>query len=124
MAFRKDWLLQHGLDKEHLACITAREDSMEPTIRSGDTLLISVYFHNEGTQDKQRLVLGLKRRDRAGKEGIFVLRIDGSLIVKRLQPDPGKGYMVRSDSPEYGPLNRETKDVDIVGRVVWIGRRI
>ena len=124
MAFRKDWLSRHSLQPEHLCFITARGDSMEPTIRTGDTLLVSVYQYNAGSADKQRLKHGLPPGKRSGKEGIFVLRMDGGLVVKRLQPDPGKGYIVRSDNSEYRPLEISADDVDFVGRVEWIGRRL
>lgn len=124
MAFRKDWLQRHGLVPQNLCFIAARGDSMEPLIRSGDTLLVSVYFHNEGTPSRQRLVHGLEPEKSSGKEGIFVLRIDGGLVVKRLQPDMNGGYHIRSDNHEYEPVFKKAEDLVIVGRVEWIGRRL
>ena len=120
MAFRKDWLQQHGLQPEKLCFITARGDSMEPLIRSGDTLLVNVYFHNDGA----RLVHGLGPGKRAGQEGIFVLRLDGGLVIKRLQPDLDGGYKIKSDNHEYSELYKKAEELTIVGKVEWIGRRL
>jgi transcriptional regulator with XRE-family HTH domain len=124
MAFRKDWLKQHDLPPEKLCFLTAKGDSMEPTIRPGDTLLVTVYFHNRGPAHKQDLVKGLEPGQRAGKEGIFVLKLDGGLVVKRLQPDLEGGYHIRSDNLRYEPLYKEATKLEIVGKVEWVGRRL
>lgn len=121
MAFRKDWLRQHNLHAEDLCFIEADGDSMEPNIRSGDTLLVRVYVHHEGSKIEH----GPERSDLPAREGIFVLRLgDGGLVVKRLQPDLEGGYHVRSDNHEYEPLYMKAEDLVIVGRVEWIGRRL
>jgi len=124
MAFRKDWLKMHGLAPEKLSFLTAKGDAMDPTIRPGDSLLVTVYFHNQGTAHKQDLVKGLAPGQRAGQEGIFVLKLDGGLVVKRLQPDLEGGYHVRSDNPRYEPIYKKADDLTIVGKVEWIGRRL
>lgn len=124
MAFRRDWLRRHNLHEKDLCFITARGDSMHPTIRSGDTLLVRVFYHNAGTEDRQELVHGLDPKKQAGLEGIFVLRMDDGLVVKRLQPDLKGGYTVKSDSDEYDDLQAAAKDLVIVGRVEWVGRRL
>jgi phage repressor protein C with HTH and peptisase S24 domain len=124
MAFRNDWLKQHDLPSEMLCFLTAKGDAMEPTIRPGDALLVTVYFHNRGPAHKQDLVKGLEPSQRAGKEGIFVLKLDGGLVVKRLQPDLEGGYHIRSDNSRYEPLYKKAEDLVIVGKVEWIGRRL
>ena len=40
LAYRKDWLKLRGLFAKDLNCVTARGDSMEPTIHSKDMLLV------------------------------------------------------------------------------------
>ena len=97
---------------------------MDPTIRSGDTLLVHVYFHTTGTKSRQQIVQGLDPKSQAGLEGIFVLRMDDGLVVKRLQPDLKGGYTIKSDSGEYDDLHAKSDQLTIVGRVEWIGRRI
>lgn len=107
MAFRSDWLRREGLDPTKLAVIRAKGDSMEPTINDGDVMLV-------------RLKNGEPPRD-----GLHVLRLDGGLFVKRLQFDLG-GVRVISDNPLYQSrdLSRaELAELDLVGRVVWAGKR-
>ncbi len=45
---------------------------MEPTIRSGEVLLFD-----------------MSEQGRQLRDGIFVVRLEGSIVVKRLQPTPG-----------------------------------
>lgn len=107
MTFRTEWLRREGFDPAKLAVIRAQGDSMEPTINDGDVMLV-------------RLNGGEPPRD-----GLHVLRLDGGLFVKRLQFDLG-GVRVISDNPLYQSrdLSRaELAELDLVGRVVWAGKR-
>jgi len=116
-AFRRDWLSERGLRADRLALISARGDSMRPTINAGDTLLIDM-------------------GDAPVRDGIYVIRMGGELYVKRIQRLPGGLAKVRSDNQAYEafeiPLNGswvagDGEDVGrdrIVGRVVWIGHVI
>ena len=64
------------------------------------------------------------RGDRRVRGGIYVLRLDGVLNVKRLVPEGSRKVIVRSDNrtyPDLPPLDRAR--LDLVGRVVWSGRR-
>ncbi|MEW6691587.1 MAG: S24 family peptidase [Pseudomonadota bacterium] len=106
LAFRRDWLKQEGLDPAHLAAIRARGDSMEPTIQSGDTLLVDL------------------RMTTPRADGIYIIEQDGGLSAKRIQRAPDGTLYIKSDNPAYqtfvlGPDAR----VNIVGRLAWFGRR-
>jgi hypothetical protein len=59
----------------------------------------------------------------AGKGGIFVMRLDGVLMVKRLRAAVG-GIEVVSDNPAYPLRLLPARDVDVVGRVAWLSRAI
>lgn len=92
------------LRPETSAMLTARGDSMEPTIHDGDRIVVD------------------ERDRRVGPHpAIFVLRIDGALLVKRVARVVGD-YLVTSDNPAYPPLSVDA--VDIVGRVVWLSRSL
>ena len=92
-----------GVRAENLSIITARGDSMLPTIADGDELLVD-------------------RADRKpGGDALFVARIDGTLVVKRLTPAP-EGVIVTSDNPAYPA--RSVAALDIIGRVVRLTRRL
>jgi|SRR5690242_6142530 len=85
-----------------LSLIRAAGDSMAPTILDGDELLVD-------------------RGDRrVGSSGaIFVLRYDGTLLVKRVSRHTG-GYRIASDNPAHAPFT--TNAIELIGRVVWLSR--
>lgn len=106
LAFRRDWLTREGISTNDLAVIEARGDSMEPTIGSGDLLLIDLAQRNPAIP------------------GIFVLRTDDTLLVKRLQLDLRGQVVARSDNHAYGELVASPDEIDVIGRAVWSGRRL
>lgn len=112
MRFSEDWLrIELGVRLRDLCLIRASGDSMEPTFRSGDALLVD------------------RRATIPDREGIYIMRSGASLLVKRLQLLPSRRVRVSSDNPLYQPyelliseLNDD--DVAVIGRVVWSGRRL
>ncbi len=88
-----------GVRAAALSIVTARGDSMLPTIADGDELMV------DGD-------------DRAG-EGLFVLRHEGALVVKRLLRRGGALHLV-SDNTAYPAL--EANNPKIIGRVVRLSR--
>jgi phage repressor protein C with HTH and peptisase S24 domain len=109
LAFDPAWLRRLTDDVRRLSMITVRGDSMSPTLSDGDEILV-----DEGDA-AARL-----------RDGVYVLRMDDALLVKRLALNPsGRSMTVCSDNPAY--LNWpdcDPADFDIVGRVVWAGGRI
>lgn len=107
MAFRTDWLRREGFDPAKMAVIRAKGDSMEPTINDGDVILLRL------------------KNGEAPRDGLYVLRLDGGLFVKRLQFDLG-GVRIISDNPLYKSRDlskSELAELDLVGRVVWAGKK-
>ena len=109
MAFDALWLRRLGIgDSSRLSLIRVEGDSMAPTLSDGDEILV------DGGDAGGRL-----------RDGIYVLRIDDALVVKRLALAPGRRVSVRSDNDSYpGWPDCDLAAIDIVGRVVWAGRRI
>lgn len=107
LAFKTDWLQYIGVQKGEIALISAAGDSMEPTVVGGDLLILDM------------------RKGMEWRDGIYVLRVDGDLLAKRLQRSMDGGLLVRSDNPAYREevITLENLDqVQIVGRVAWFGR--
>lgn len=110
LAFRAEWVrTELNTSPAHLVLISAIGDSMEPTLRSHDLLLID------------RSVQSVKQ------DSIYAFAVDGELRVKRIQRLFDGCLVVKSDNPGYGtetlsPAQAET--INIVGRVVWFGRRM
>ena len=110
IAFDAAWLRRLGAgDVRRLSTIRVEGDSMAPTLTDGDEILVD------------RSEAGERLRD-----GIYVLRLDDALLVKRLSVNPAaRTISVASDNPAYpGWPDCPLDTVDVVGRVVWAGRRI
>jgi hypothetical protein len=103
--FAARWLREQGLEPAMLSAIVVAGDSMEPTLRDGDEILV----------DRTRRPL---------RDGIHVVRLDDSLLVKRIDTGrPGTIALV-SDNPAYRPIELAPGEVTVVGRVVWKGGRL
>lgn len=105
-AFSRSWLARKGLKHENLAVVTANGDSMEPTVRSGDILLVD---------------LSVKR---VSPDGIYLIEKDNELFCKRLQRLFDGGVSIMSENTKYetqhlSPASAEA--LHVVGRVIWIG---
>ncbi len=110
MLFRMQWLRSvTAAPLEQLAAIPVDGDSMEPTLRTGDHALVD-----------------LTQRQPRRKDGLYVIRTDGGLQVKRVSAHPSTGRLViRSDNPAYESYTDvDPASVEILGRVIWIGRRV
>jgi len=109
MAFQASWLRRIAPDPAGLSIIQVDGDSMAPTLGDGDDILV------DRGDAAERL-----------RDGIYVLRKDGMLLVKRIAPDPGgRRLAIHSDNPAYPDWpDCDPATIDIIGRVVWAGRRI
>ena len=109
LAFDPRWLRDLGADPRALSIIRVEGDSMAPTLSDGDDILV------DGSDAAGRL-----------RDGIYVLRMDDGLMVKRVARAPGQGRLsVISDNPQYPSwIDLPMSDVRRVGRGVWTGRRV
>lgn len=103
--FSERWLREMGLAAPMLSAIAVTGDSMEPTLRDGDEILVD-------------------RTPRPPRDGIHVVRLDDALMVKRLDTSRPGAIVLISDNPAYRPLECQPDDVEVIGRVVWKGGRI
>lgn len=108
LAFKRQWVKSLGLQSDKLALITAKGDSMEPTIKDGSLLLVDT-------------------RSNPLSDGIYVLKFDGLLMAKRLTKNPiDQAVTIQSDNNSYPPFTArhdQVRMLDVVGRVVWIGQK-
>lgn len=109
IAFDEGWLRKLGAGSDAVTMIRVEGDSMAPSLGDGDDILVAM--------DESA---GTRRRD-----GIYVLRMDDALIVKRLAFRPDGRLSVTSDNPLYPSYPDVAPDeIAIVGRVIWAGRRV
>jgi len=107
IAFDPAWLAQFPYHENQLSIVMVEGDSMLPTLVDGDDILVAQYDM------------------RARKDGVYVIRMDDALMVKRLSFGPGQSIDIMSDNPSY----RNWHGVDphllnIIGHVIWVGRKI
>lgn len=83
---------------------------MEPTIKPNDLLLV------DRSPDKKR------------EDGVYLLHINGGLYVRRVERRIEGGLIIRGDKPGAAPEEKISKEresqLDLIGRVVWVGRRL
>lgn len=89
--------------------IEVRGDSMEPTLWSGDRVMID---------------LG----DRSlSQEGVFALWDGDGVAVKRLErvrPSDPPTLRLISDNPRHRAVELLAEEVNVIGRVVWVARKM
>ncbi len=103
--FAARWLRGQGLDPSQLSAIAVTGDSMEPTLRDGDEILV----------DRSR---------RAPSDGIHVVRTGDALLVKRLETGRPGAIGLISDNPAYRAIELPAGEVEVIGRVVWKSGRL
>ncbi|MEM6682246.1 MAG: S24/S26 family peptidase [Pseudomonadota bacterium] len=109
LAFRRDWIKSvSNAPVDQLAVVRVEGDSMYPTLTHGDHVLI----------DRQQTDIA--------RDGIYVLRVDDSLQIKRILVHPGtRQIKIKSDNPLFDHWNDcAPESLSILGRAVWVGRRL
>lgn len=109
LAFKREWITQSlGCQPDKICVIQVRGDSMTPTINDADLLLLDMREISQRT------------------EGVYVIQLDGSLLVKRISYKINGSVEVISDNARYGTqtlTEKQGKDLAFIGRVVWHGRK-
>ena len=99
-----------NMDPENLVIVNIVGDSMYPFIREGDIVIVNL-THKQ-----------------LGQDGYYVINHNGYLRVKKLQLlISQQKILVSSVNPEYKDeyIDKDTEeDMIIVGKVVWLGKRI
>lgn len=107
LAFRKDWLREHGVKPEKALLVTVTGESMKPSIHPGDLVLLDL--------DRTEIVNG---------QPYIFNDADGATRLKRLHRLGHDALALVSDNPDHPPELRHGLDaerVKVVGRIVWSG---
>lgn len=92
-----------------LSVVEVQGDSMEPTLRSGDRVLVDHTDLNPA------------------KPGVFAIWDSNATVVKRLEQIPGSDPAVLvliSDNKHHRRYTVRAEAVRVLGRVVWFSRRL
>ena len=113
IAFKTSWIFDviHS-PPEDLTLVHVTGDSMEPTLSDKDLVMIDRGYDAQKPRD-----------------GLFLVRLDETLLVKRLQCLIGGQIEISSDSSGYKPFTVnldqvDEKDFAVIGQVVWVGKKI
>lgn len=107
IAFDPKWLRQFPYDSKCLSLVSVEGDSMLPTLSDGDDIMVA-------------RIENIRRKD-----GIYVLRFDDVLMVKRLSFGPNGKVDVISDNPSYSDWrDKEGSQLHIIGPVIWVARKL
>ncbi len=109
LAFPRDYLRKiTKSNPRNLAIISVKGDSMEPTLRDDDVVML----------DTSKTSLDY--------DGMFVIRSGEALLVKRVMRSTRLGYItVISDNRDiYPPQEHVADQVSVIGKVLWYGRRV
>jgi len=109
LGLEKMWLRSEYGATDSLEGIRVAGDSMEPTLRNGDVVLVN-------------------RNDVMPKDGVYVLRIEEDLFVKRLAKLSKSQVEIISDNPSYAnyiiDLKNPPTHFQVIGRVLMKCQRI
>lgn len=106
-SFRKEWLRRKASSPNNVVLMLVKGDSMAGTILDGDSVLIDA--------GRKHIYDG----------NIYALRIDDTIIIKRLSLRPGNKVQVISDNKEeYEPYTADLKDIHVIGQIIWFAREL
>lgn len=106
--FRVDWLTRlTGGGPADVFLTKGQGDSMTPTILDGDDVLVN------------RADQVVRHQDR-----IWALAYGELGMIKRVRRLPSGLFQLNADNPVVTPIEATEDELHIVGRVVWIGRKV
>lgn len=110
MGFPESWLRKKFGDVSGLRIVKVKGDSMTPTVNDDDLVMFDI-------------------NRRQPVDGIFVLRMNDQLMVKRVHFPSTRRLLITSDNRDYERFDRlvdlERDDtLNLIGRVVWGGKSL
>ena len=107
LAFKTDWVRSRlNTEPRNLLLIEAIGDSMVPTLENGDLLLVDF------------------GEPRFRHDGIYVLRRQHELAVKRVQRRPDETLLVGNDNSAYESAVVTSDVLRVLGRVIWASGKV
>ncbi len=110
VSVKRSWIIsEFQVEPEDLRLLCVEGESMKPTLFPGDIVLANL-------------------KDTIVRDGLYVVKIEDALIIKRLQRLSKDLIKVSSDNPDYESwtvkLSDFTQTLVITGRVIRVSRRV
>jgi phage repressor protein C with HTH and peptisase S24 domain len=107
LAFRKDWLNNYATGLKNVVLMLVHGNSMSPTLENGDLVMI----------DHGRRIIH--------DGGLYAIRIDRTIAVKRLELlVTGHVRIISDNREEYGLSEVPVQDLVVLGRIIWYAREL
>ena len=107
IAFRREWIARKG-NPANMSLIRIHGDSMEPTLLSGDVVLID---HSKNVISPQG--------------GIYAIALDGEIMIKRVEYLRSRGVVViKSDNARYSTEEVLPERLTVNGKMIWFAREM
>lgn len=109
VAFNERWLRDQGITPSGAHILPIKGDSMEPTLRDGDVVIVDTTI------------------DYVRDNAIYIIVYASNLLVKRVSLMRDGSITLVSDNPRHPPElvpAAEVPELHIAGRVMWFGRSI
>lgn len=90
---------------DRLFIATGHGESMEPTLRRDDLVMIDTSQNRIAFQDQ-----------------LWALTFCGAGMIKRLRRISATKLLILSDNPAVPPQEADEEDIHVVGKVVWVAR--
>lgn len=106
--FKREWLrpmMKGSFDELFVA--RGEGDSMIPTMLDGDIVLIDT-----------------AQKDILQQDRIWALSYGDLGMIKRVRKLPDGGYQINSDNQAVTPMTAYDGEMHVIGRVIWVGRRM
>lgn len=103
--FSRQWLDRHGLNPNQCCVIGVMGESMEPTLPEGSSILVD------------------RSCARPADGGIYVVRAPAGLVATRASKDPGGGWWLTGDHPNWKPEPWPSQ-AQVIGEVRWVGKSL
>lgn len=110
LPFSHRWLAENGLLGKRLSLIRVTGNSMHPTLSEKETPLIEILPDDA----INRLV-----------DDVYVIRLNGQLLIKRIQVYGNEGFLIKSDNAHYDSykLTRDNWPDDFKVIAKWTGKK-
>lgn len=109
LAFPADYLQRlTSTHPSRLQILSVKGRSMLTTLSEDDVVMID--------QTKRHL----------GHDGIFVIRLDDAMHVKRISRSSRRGWVriISDNVAEFPEFERPLEEIEVLGRVIWAGKRM
>jgi phage repressor protein C with HTH and peptisase S24 domain len=104
-AFRKSWLNRVATSPKNVVLMGVQGDSMSPTVLDKDTVMIDI--------GRTEIIEGM----------IYAIRLNHTIMLKRLTHRPGGIINVISDNKEeFEPYQAHRKNIHVIGQIIYFSR--